>query len=317
MRQLRMIRIAALACALCAPPALARAEIVDGVAVVVNGDVITLSEVEDRVGRGLPPAGENPDLERRRKALLKQAADQLVSEKLLAKEAEEQGVAPTESEIDNAIEEVKRTNGIDDATLAKALQAQGLTLKRYREMLAMQLTRMKVVELKVKSRVSVSEDDVKARYAKMTGDLKATEEIRLRDIIVPKGADAAAAKAKAEEARARVVKGEPFAKVAEESGGPLAGAGGDFGWVKPGTMLPEIEAAAFKLKTGEVSEVLDVGDNFHVLTVEDRRTTSSARPLSEARQEIQQQIVAERMEKATEDYLGDLRRNADIEYRLP
>lgn len=320
MKRMKLVRgaVAAIgaACALGAA-APVRAAIVDGVAVVVNGDVITLSEVEERVGRGLPPAGENADLDRRRRTLLKQAAEQLVSERLLAKEAEEQGLAPTEAEIENAIDEVKRSNNIDADTLEKALEAQGLTAARYREMLATQLTRMKVVELKVKSRVSVSDDDVRARYAKMTGDLKAQEELRLRDIIVPKGDDAAAAKAKAEAARARVLAGEAFAKVAEASGGPLAGAGGDFGWVKAGTMLPELEARAFQLKTGVPSEVLEVGDNFHVLFVEDRRTVSTARPLSEARQEIQQQIVSERLEKATEEYLAELKRSADVEYRLP
>lgn len=295
---------------------LAGAAIVDGVAVVVNGDVITLSELEDRVGTQLPPGDAEGDLLRRRKTLLKRAAEDAVAEKLVEKEAEAEGLVPTKAEIENAIDDVKRANKIDDATLETALKQQGLSMESYRKMLLQQLTRMKVVEMRVKSRISVSEDDVKARYAKMTGDVKTVDEIKLRDIFLPRGDDALAAREKAEAARARAVAGEDFTKVAEETGGPLAVTGGDLGWVRPGMVLPEIEKSAFALETGEISPVLDTSVGFHVLKVEDRRSFGGARPLSEAREEIRQQLLAERLEKATGEYLSELKRSADVEYRL-
>lgn len=302
---------------LLALPLLARAELLDAVAVVVNGDVITLSELEERVGPGLPPADAAGDLRHRRETLLRRAADDAVAEKLVEKEAELQGLSPTAAEIDNAVEDVKRANGIDDPTLEKALGAQGLTKQKYRDMLKAQLTRMKVVEYKVKNRISVSEDDVKARYAKMTGDVKGKAELHARDMYLPPGDDRAATKARLEAARQRVVKGERFATVAKELGGPLASSGGDLGWFSAGMMLPELEKVAFALKKGEVSQVFEGGGGYHVVTVDDTRTAGGAKPLSESREEVRQQLMAERLSKATEDYVSELRKTADVEVRLP
>lgn len=293
----------------------ARAELVDAVAVVVNGEVITLSELEDRAGPQLPPPGTDGELGKRRAVLLRRAADDAVADKLVEKEAESQGLAPTAAEIDNAVQDVKRANNIDDATLEKALAQQGLTKRQYRDMLRSQLTRMKVVEFRVKGRVNVTEDDVKARYARMTAAISPKRELHVRDLYVPPGIDGA--REKIEDARARVLKGEAFETVARELGGPLADTGGDLGWFAAGTMLPALETVAFGLKKGELSPVFEAGGGLHVLRVEDERSSGGARPLSEAREEIRQQLLAEKLQKATEDYVAELRKTADVEVRLP
>jgi peptidyl-prolyl cis-trans isomerase SurA len=312
----RLLFPAALAGALVLAPLAAKAEIVDGVAAVVNGDVITISELEERVGPQLPPPGSDGDLRKRRDLLLKRAVEDAVADKLLEKEAESQGLMPTAAEIDNAVDDVKRANGIDDQTLETALKQQGLSKDHYREMLKLQLTRMKVVEYKVKSRVTVSEDDVKARYGKMSGEAKGTEEVHARDMYLPKGDDAAGVKAKLVAARKRVEGGVPFAKVAEEVGGPLSSNGGDLGWLGRGAMLPELEKVAFTLKNGEMSEIVDAAGGYHLVLVEDRRLSGAAKPLAEARDELRQQILSEKLQKATEEYIAELRRSADVELKL-
>ena len=302
--------------ALCLAAAVARAEIIDAIAAVVNGEIITLSELRERIGPGFP-AGPSAEATKRREQLLRRAADDAIADKLLEKEAETQGILPTEADLDNAIEDVKRSNSIDDATLDQALMQQGMSRKKYRDMLRVQLTRMKVVEFKVKPRVTVAEDDIKLRYAKMTGDVKSRTEAHARDIYLPSGGDAAGTRAKVEAAKARILKGESFEAVARDVGGPLASAGGDLGWITPGTMLPEIEKAAFALKKGQLSEVFEGGGGYHLVTVEETRTSGGAKPLTEAREELRQQILSERLQKATEEYLNELRKTADVELRLP
>jgi len=305
-----------LACAvaaLAAPASTARAEVVDRVAVVVDGDAILLSEVEDRAGYSLPRGGD----EKRRHAALREAADELVSEKLVSKQVAAEGLEPTAAEIDAAVDEVKHNNRIDDKGLDAALAQQGLTRSTYRQMLVRQLGRMKLVEGKVRARVQVTDDDVKVRYTQMSADLKPDEELHVRDVFVPAGDDRAAAKAKAEAARKRVAAGEDFEMVARETGGPLADDGGDLGWLKRGAMIPEIDKAAATLATGAVSGVVESDAGFHVVKVEDRRRTGGARPLSEAREELRQQILAERLSRATEEYVQELRRAADVEFHLP
>lgn len=294
----------------------ARAVTFDRVAVVVNGDIITLSEVEERAGPSLPPANDSGS-ESRRRDFLKAAADQLVAEKLLGAEVAREGLTPSAVEIDAAIEDVKRANRLDDRTFELALEQQGLSHKRYREMLSEQIGRMKLLEMKVKARVAVSDDDIRNRYARMTRTLRNEEEVHARDIFVPKGDDAAAARAKVENARRRVLAGEEFALVARETGGPFAESGGDLGWFRRGMMVGEIEDAAFALEPGKLSEIIDSEAGYHLILLEERRSISSARPLSEAREELRQQILAEKMQTATEEYVEELRADATIELKIP
>lgn len=288
----------------------------DRVAVVVNGDIITLSELEQRAGPSLPPADDSRH-ERRRRELLRAAADQLVAEKLLAAEVAREGLTPTATEIDAAIDDVKRANRLDDHTFNLALEQQGLTHKRYREMLSEQIGRMKLLEMKVKARVTVSDDDVRNRYARLTRSLQTEMEVRARDIFVPKEGDPAAARERVENARRRILAGEDFSEVARQTGGPFADSGGDLGWFRKGMMVEEIENAAFALEPGELSEIIDAEAGYHLILVEDRRSLSSARPLSEAREELAQQILAEKMQTATEEYVAELRRDATIELKIP
>lgn len=296
-------------------PSGARAEIIDRVAVVVNGQPITLSELHDRAGP--LPRGRDGEAESRRRRLLELAAEQLVAEKLLSEQVAQEGLSPAPMEIEAAIEDVKRANNLDDETFQRALQQQGLTPKKYRHMLGEQIGRMKLVEMKIRGRVTVTDDDVRARYAQMTRGARPEEEVHARDIFVPKGSDPAAARARIEQARRRLKAGEDFDAVARETGGPFADSGGDLGWFRRGMMVPEIEKTAFALKPGELSQIVEGDTGYHLLRVEERRSIAAIRSFNEAREELRQQILSEKLQSATEDYVAELRKEATVELRLP
>ena len=95
-----LVRLLALVLALPAFAPAARAEIVEGIAAVVNGEVVLLSELEDRIGPGLPPPGGDEATRRRRNELLRRALEELVTEKLVHREASDLGLLPSEQEID-------------------------------------------------------------------------------------------------------------------------------------------------------------------------------------------------------------------------
>jgi len=315
-----LLASAALAAAEPRPP-----RVVDRVAAVVNGEVVTMLELEDRAAGDLRRAAAEPTVERERARVraLKLALDGAISERLLDGQAAALGVEVTDQEIDAVVEDVKRRNGLDDARLDEALAAQGIADRAaYRKSVRRDLETWKVLQLKVRSRVKVTDEDVKNYWQTHPQEFQSGEEIRVRHIFLSLAHDAPAAevertRARAEKVRARLRAGEDFARVAREvSQGPSAAEGGELGWLKRGTVQPEVEKVAFALRPGEVSEPVRTRAGYQILRVEERRG-GGARPLEEVKDEIRDRLMNEQIETYRNQFVAELRKDALVEVKLP
>ncbi len=319
-----VLRGAVIAVVLAIVPA-AHAELVDKVAAVVDEQVITLSEVERRAAPELRQSFNERDPQKRtamRRAAMEGALESLIAEKLLEREMEELGITVGDQEVELGLEDVRRQNNFTPEQFEQALRQEGYTVQSYKEFMRKHLRRMKLVNLKVRSRVKVSEKDLRAEYDRWARMEQSDPEVHARHILVRLGKDAtpeqegealAKARALAEEARKP---GVDFAQLArEKSEGPSKDDGGDLGFFKRGMMLPDFDRVAFSLPEGGVSDPVRTHFGYHVIKVEERR--SAALPsFEEVKAQLQDNVLRSQLEKYTEQYVKELRQKANVEIRI-
>jgi peptidyl-prolyl cis-trans isomerase SurA len=299
--------------------------LLDRVAAVVNGDVVTLLDLEDRAGFELKAAEQEPagpQREKLRARALRGALDAIVSDRLFAAQASSLGVEVTDAEVDQTIEEIKKRNNLDDARLDAALAETGMDRPAYRKALRRDLETARIVSLRVRSRVKVTDEDVRNHWQTHQREFQAGEEVKVRHVFValPSGAsaaDAEKARARAEKALTRIRSGEDFATVAKElSQAPSAAEGGDLGWLKRGTVQAEIEKVAMSLQPGQVSDLVRTRTGWQILQVQERRG-GGVRPFDDVKEEIRDRLANEQVETYRLQYVAELKKDAVIDVRMP
>ncbi len=299
----------------------ARAEIKDRIAAVVNGQAITLSDLEDRINPELARVPPGPAGTAQRQKVLKNGLEQMIDERLVESEATALGIDITDDEVTHLIEALAKQNNLDMAQFRAALAQQNIPVESIREQLKRQQLTLRLLQYKVKPR-KVTDEEVQAAYANQNKD--GEPEVRARDIFVaaPDGTAAEAlekARGKATTARNRVLAGESFAKVARDlSEGPSAAEGGDLGYFGRGQMLQAIEEVAFALPAGQISSLIrTTGEHggFHLVMVEDRRKLAP-KPLAAVQEEIRNRLANESIMKEREHYLQQLRKTAQVDQKL-
>ena len=146
-------------------------------------------------------------------------------------------------------------------------------------------------------------------------------EVKIQQIFFPLPPDAPKDEATAVQAEARAIlekarKGEDFTELAKNfSKGPEASEGGLLGWFKHKELLPELEEAGFKLKTGEISELIRSPAGFHIIRVLEKKG-GEPRPFAEVQFKIREEMSQDEADKKFQEWLKDLRARAYIEIRL-
>jgi len=298
-------------------------ELVDRVAAVVNTQIITLSEVEKRAAPELALLTDNKDKAAQRNRIIHEALDQLVADKLMDWQLQEQHVEVTDQEVDAAAENLKAQNKMDNAQLEKALSEQGMTVSSWKnDVLRKQLARLKLIRTKVEGKMKISEDDVKSEYQKWARMESEDAEIHARHILIK--LDASARPDEVERTRVKAQKvteearqpGADFAELAKKRGeGSSAQEGGDLGFFRRGVMLAEFEKVAFALKPGEVSDPVRTSFGWHVIKLEERRAVP-VKSYEDMQGALRERLRAAQMEKASESYIRELKQSAVVEVKI-
>ncbi len=301
-------------------PCVAAAELLDGIAAVVNGELITTHEVEQEASLIVKNAGNKPGPTLEKAQLRSAALNQLIDKKLIDQKIKELDVKVSEEELRQAIEDVKKQNNLTQEALVAALAAQGLTFEQYKAQLKEQLARLQLMSQEVRSKIQVGEAEMKAYYE---ANYKSYNEemFQARHIFFMIGQKAPEDEGRRIMATAASVlqeirNGKDFAELAQKYSDDKLTAkdGGDLGTFKKGEMLPDIEHVLETMKPGEVSNLVKTPAGVHIIKLE-KKFTRSTRTFDEVKREIEEILYKKKSEDRFKQWAADLKKNAAIEIR--
>jgi peptidyl-prolyl cis-trans isomerase SurA len=287
---LKIVRPAALTLALLglfAVPAAAQRQ--DGIAAIVNDDVVLESDVEEQLFLLVQSLGQNASPDSSQLDTLRhQILERMIEDKLVIGEAKRQGITIADGELDKqteaAIADVKRRLG-GDQQFADQLRRENTTIAqvrtKLREQVRSRLLGARLIEKQFPRR-PVPQSEAEAFFkTNPTKFPKVPAEVKLAVIQVPVTSDSvddAKGRTAILAARKRILGGEKFAKVAQEvSEDPGSkNSGGDLGFFTEGTMEPGLENIAFRQPLHTLSEPLRTPYGWHLAETLDRDTVRTA-----------------------------------------
>jgi peptidyl-prolyl cis-trans isomerase SurA len=247
--------------------------------------------------------------------------DLLITRRLQIHRAQEMSLDLNDTEVDRALDEVKKRNGLSDDDLKGLLKREGLTVEEYRRRVGEEILIRRVMNIEVRSRVSVSPEEVRVYYKSHQSKYMPPERIRASHILFLAPVNATpeverAKRAAADNVRRKIRGGADFAEMAKgHSQDPSAAKGGDLGVIRRGEVLPNFERVLFAMKDGEVSDVVRTRAGFHIIKLI-RRLPRKAKPFQKVESEIRNQIFQEKANGRFTRWMEDLKKKAYIEVTM-
>ena len=294
--------------------------IIDGIAAIVNGDIITYSQV-----RGLSAPRERllrtqyhgEELDKQIQAARSAALQDLIDRQLIVQSFHKEKFELPEHFVEERINDIIREDfGGDRNTFIKTLQAQNYSLTEFKKMEMDKIIVSAMRSKNVKPVTTVSPTKVIEYYKQHRAEFTAKEQVKLRLIMIPTRAaegNTTAQKAIAEEILGKLADGAPFDRMAQMySEDATRDSGGDWGWVERKTLAPPLEKVAFNLPPGRVSHVIELAPNFYIMKVEEKRGGDTP-SFAKLRPEIEKKLMQEESQRQQEIWLAGLRQKAYIQ----
>jgi len=253
----------------------------DRVIAVVNDEALTQYELDEqkrivltqmRASNVRPPA---PDI------FESQILERLIIDRALLQFAKENGVRVDDQTVERTILRIAQENKITPEELRRALDREKVSYSKYREDIRREVTIQRLREREVDSRVQVSEAEVDNYLATIKAQAGGETEYQLAHIMVGVPEQASpdqieARRRRAEEAMTQLKGGKDFKEVAAAySDAQDATSGGDLGWRTP-ARLPTVFLDTLKvMKKGDTSPVLRSPGGFHIVKLNDMRSSNA------------------------------------------
>ena len=296
----------------------------DSVAVTVNGVDINESRIEAqlkpqlaKVGGLSPRQMSATFVEQYKNQLRQQILEGMIVEQLLDGKVKENNIIVTEEEVLLHLEKAAAQQNLSLSDIKEMMEARGQSFDEAKQRIKKGMAYQKLMEAQWAGKINVTEDDAKKYYSE---NAKQLEQVRASHILIkPRTADPnadpnevkATAKAKAENLLKQIKDGADFAELAKtNSDCPSSKQGGDLNFFARGQMAPAFERAAFALKPGQVSDVVETQFGYHIIKVTDRKNDT----FEKAKDDVMKLLTQPKQAEFAEEYINSLKANAKIVY---
>lgn len=255
----------------------AESQLLDGVAAIVNDDVVMLSELRIETEMVYQQLLRTQNQAPPRDALMHQVLERLILDKLQLAIAQRAGAQIGESELNQAIARIAEGQGLTAEELYRQAAADGLGREWLRNKVRQEMIISRVQQSIINRRINVSEQEIQSFLSSDAAQALGAEEVHIGHILLPLSPAAAerevaATQSEAERLREQVLQGEDFSQLAVlHSAGQNALQGGDLGW-RAANQLPSAFASALRdLSPGQITAPIRTDAGFHLIKLYERR----------------------------------------------
>jgi len=245
------------------------------------------------------------------------ALNQIIAKELLYQDGKKLEIKDLDKRVQEKVAENK-ARFKSPADYEKALKEMDMTEKEVETFTKEDMVIGNLIETKIVATAKVTDDEAKKFYNDNKDKFRREESVRASHILVAADQKASAedkkkAKEKAESLLKQLKGGADFAELAKkESSCPSSAQGGDLGFFGKGQMVPEFEKAAFGLKPGEVSDVVETQFGYHIIKVAEKKDAETV-PFEEAKERIVQFLTQQKVQKGISDRVEELRKKGKVE----
>jgi parvulin-like peptidyl-prolyl isomerase len=249
-------------------------------------------------------------------ALQKERVEELIANQLILNDFTNAGFNLPESFIEDRVQErIRKDYYGDRAKLMKTLREEGVTYEQFRKNIRENIIIGALQEKHVSQELIISPHKIEAYYQTNQSQFQLEDEVKLRMIVLNRASDAPdTARKLAEEILGKLSGGTAFAEMASVySDGSQRSEGGDWGWIERKKLNKTLADAAFSLKPGQRSGIIETTNACYLMLVEETRPAHT-KPLSEVRDEIEKRLLSQEQNRLLRKWIDRLKAKAFVRY---
>jgi peptidyl-prolyl cis-trans isomerase C len=242
--------------------------------------------------------------------------ENLIDTEVLYQQSQKEGIKVDDQAINRRIEMIKKRFP-DEAAYQKAMERMHVSEKEFRTEIQRAFVINRLLDTNVRQKITVTEAESRKYYTDNLNFFRQPEQVKASQILIKvspadKESKKNQALKKIEMVQKKLIRGEDFGALAKTySEGPNAQRQGELGYFKRGQIAKPIEDAAFALKVGEVSGIIESQSGYRLIKVTDKKPAGTM-SFKQVRPMIEQHLRKEKEKTEVQRYIENLKRSAKI-----